>query len=513
MAISARSLVARRAIATENGPKNFANSWFWLAVGAALLPFGVFQTILPLAAWCAPVFLLRFSRTQRARVAVPVLALVHYLASMISLRGGLIPEDLLAFYALGGVLGVLPFVTDTVLRTRLPGWARTLVFPSTAVALDWAFGLSSLGTLGSVTYSQFGFASLTQLASVTGIWGITFLIVWLAPVTNELWEHGFDWRATYPAVIPFAAVLLLTILLGELRLAFFESTVPTVRVTALTPDRELSLGVRSATGAALASGDEEVRAAARAQYEPITADLLMRTRSEARAGAKVVSWSEAAALVLKEDEAALIGRARTLAREEGIYLSLGLVVQSRTDRHPFAENRAVMIDPSGQVVQDYFKTVHPLGEAEYFAPGPGVIATTDTPYGRIATVICFDADFPALVRQAGQARADILLVPSNDWQPVDTIHARAATYRAVENGLALVRPTGNGISIAVNHLGQTLATADYFTTPALTMVADVPTRGVATVYARLGDTFAYVCIALLALLGAAALAAGRIGRR
>ena len=36
-------------------------SWCWLAIGAALLPFTSFQTMLPLAAWLAPIFILRFA--------------------------------------------------------------------------------------------------------------------------------------------------------------------------------------------------------------------------------------------------------------------------------------------------------------------------------------------------------------------------------------------------------------------------------------------------------------------
>jgi apolipoprotein N-acyltransferase len=417
-----------------------------------------------------------------------MLALVHYLAALVSMRGGLIPGETLAFYALGGALGVLPYVADSALARRVPGWGRTLVFPAAAVALDWAFGLTSLGTLGSIAYSQFGFLSLTQLTSVTGIWGIVFLIMWLAPVTNEVWEHGFGWATLRTTVVPLAAVLLLVLLLGGLRLAFFDPTVPTVRVAALAPDR------------ALWDSDQHARG---------IDDLMARTRREAQAGARIVTWSEAAAFVLKEDEAALIRRAGAVAREERIYLQLGLIVELPTEHYPFAENRAILIDPSGQVVQDYFKAIHPLGDANIFAPGPGVVPTTETPYGRLATVICFDADFPALIRQAGQARADILLAPSNDWRPVDTIHARAATFRAVENGVSLVRPTGNGISVAVDHLGQPLATADYFATPALTMVADVPTRGVGTIYSRIGDTVVFGCLALLVLLGAAALLAAR----
>jgi apolipoprotein N-acyltransferase len=441
-----------------------------------------------LAAWLAPIFLLRFSRTQRALIALPVLALVHYLATLVSMRGGLIPGDMLAFYALGGALGVLPYIADTALVRRVPAWARTLVFPAAAVVLDWAFGLTSMGTLGSLAYSQFGFLSLTQLASVTGIWGIVFLIMWLAPVTNEIWERGVNRATLYSSVVPLTAVLLLVLLLGGLRLAVFNPTVPTVRVAALAPDR------------ALWDSDQHAR---------VIDDLMARTRREAQAGARIVSWSEAAAFVLKEDEAALIRRAEAVAREERIYLQLGLIVELPTEHYPFAENRAILIDPSGAVVQNYFKAIHPLGDANIFAPGPGVVPTTDTPYGRLATVICFDVDFPALIRQAGRSRADILLAPSNDWQPVDTIHARASTFRAVENGVALVRPTGNGISVAVDHLGQPLAIADYFATPALTMVADVPTRGVATIYPWIGDAVAYLCGALLVVLGAAVFIASR----
>ena len=478
-----------------------------------LLPFGQFQTVLAVAAWLAPIFLLRFSRTQPALMALPVLALVHYLAAVVSLRGGLVPGQTVAVYALGGALGVLPYVADTGLARRVPGWARTLIFPATAVALDWAFGLTSLGTLGSVAYSQFGFQSLTQLASITGIWGIVFLIMWLAAVTNEVWEREFHWATIRSSVVPLAAVLLLTVLLGGVRLAMFSPTVPTVRVAALAADRALWHGLSTPVGLDLASGDDEVRAAARSQYGPVIDDLMARTRKEAQAGAKIVSWSEAAGFVLKEDEAALIRRAEVLAREERIYLQLSLIVQLRAQDYPFAENRALLIDPSGQVVQNYFKAIHPLGDANFFAPGPGVVPTTETPYGRIATVICFDADFPALVRQAGQARTDILLVPSNDWRPVDTIHARAATFRAIENGVALVRPTGNGISVAVDHLGQLLATADYFATPALTLVADVPTRGVATIYPRIGDAVAYACLALLVVLCATTLIGSRLRRK
>ena len=48
----------------------------------------------------------------------------------------------------------------------------------------------------------------------------------------------------------------------------------------------------------------------------------------------------------------------------------------------------------------------------------------DSPYGRLANVICFDLDYPGTIRQAGQAGADLLLAPSDDWQAVDPAHTQ-----------------------------------------------------------------------------------------
>jgi len=233
-------------------------------------------------------------------------------------------------------------------------------------------------------------------------------------------------------------------------------------------------------------------------------DLFERTAAQARAGAQIVLWSEGAALALKEDEPRLLARAQEVARQENIYLQLGVVFILRTERFPYEENRAILIDPTGQTVWDYAKTVPALGEARVIRPGPGVIPVVDTPYGRLGTIICFDADFPSLIQQAGLARVDILLAPSNDWQPIALMHSRAATFRAVENGMAMVRATGNGTTLVVDALGQVLAEADYFATDTLTVTADVPTRGLATLYPHLGESPVYLCLAILVLLAAVA---------
>jgi apolipoprotein N-acyltransferase len=156
-------------------------------------------------------------------------------------------------------------------------------------------------------------------------------------------------------------------------------------------------------------------------------------------------------------------------------------------------------------VWDYHKAHPTPGENMMVVAGPRVVPVVTTPYGRLATVICYDADFPELVRQAGQASADLLLVPSKDWQSVSAQHARMATFRAIEAGLWVVRPVSSGISAVVDPYGQVLAQTDAFLGAEPTTTAVMVSRGTPTLYTRFGDWFAYLCVAGLVVLAGWAL--------
>jgi apolipoprotein N-acyltransferase len=127
-------------------------------------------------------------------------------------------------------------------------------------------------------------------------------------------------------------------------------------------------------------------------------------------------------------------------------------------------------------------------------------------------VICFDLDYPGTVRQAGQAGADLLLAPSDDWPAIDPAHSQKAVFRAIENGVALVRQTSQGLSLAVDAEGRVLAAADYFRTDQQVLVAYVPTHGVPTLYAMVGDGFAWLCVGALVVLSGMALRHSRRSR-
>ena len=126
----------------------------------------------------------------------------------------------------------------------------------------------------------------------------------------------------------------------------------------------------------------------------------------------------------------------------------------------------------------------------------------DTPYGKISAVICWDADFPNVMKQAGEQGVDLLFVPSNDWKGVKDIHAGMAAFRAVENGMSIYRQTGSGVSLVTDAYGRTIRRVDSFETePAgnFTSLQTVvtPVGSVNTLYPVIGDAVGNVMLVLL----------------
>jgi len=113
------------------------------------------------------------------------------------------------------------------------------------------------------------------------------------------------------------------------------------------------------------------------------------------------------------------------------------------------------------VLFEYWKArPGPGGEASVMQTNGNPMRYADTPLGRIGSFICFDLDFPALVRQASRARVDLVIAPSNDWPAIDPWNTQMAAFRAIENGFNLVRDVSNGRSLAVDYLGRSLAETD-----------------------------------------------------
>lgn len=97
-------------------------SWLWLALGAVTIPFSNLQTLVPIATWIGPVLLLRFTRTRRARVALPALVAAMCGGILLGMRDGFFPLASGLGYALFvaglGLGATVPYAVDRLLVSR-----------------------------------------------------------------------------------------------------------------------------------------------------------------------------------------------------------------------------------------------------------------------------------------------------------------------------------------------------------------------------------------------------------
>lgn len=467
-------------------------AYLWLFVGAGLLLFSNGRWIIPLATWLAPIFLMRFARTQPVRKGLGLLLVTNVLANIFFWQG-IIPGGLYLPVASGvGVVFWLPYLADRLLVKRLQSFAATLVFPLLQVSLEYIITIASpLGSWGSLAYTQHSFLPLLQLLSITGMWGLSFLIAWLATVVNWAWEQDFALQRVRIGMLTYGGILALVLVYGSVRMAFFLPQSETFQVTSLIQTTDYRSFLKM-----------EDMLALKDRFQELGERLLQQSRQQAQAGADVIIWQEGAVPVLQKDEASFIEKARTLAQEEKVYLLLGLVAIPEGFPKVKADNQAVWITPDGDVKWRYLKGRPVPGEP--VVAGDGVIPHDQTGFGAIASVICFDMDHPVYIRQAGRSGTDVMLVPSWDWSDIVLFHTYMASFRGIENGFSIVRATGDGLSAAFDYQGRTLATADAFTTKQA-MVSHVPTHGVKTIYAMVGDLFAWLSMAGFVTLVALAL--------
>ena len=485
-------------------------TWLWLIVGFALLPFTVVQTMLPLAAWLAPIFLLRFVRTApRAWLALLAIFLAEAAGNWIAVRGGEPGDIYVALIGLGifavfrGLASMSPYAADRFIGSRLDERTRVLVFPLAFTTIDWLMSLlPKVNTTESTVYSQYDSLALLQIVSITGMWGIVFLIGWGASTVNALWDRRFELRPVRGTVISFAAALMAVLLFGGIRLNFAAPSARTVTAATVTIDRTVHDKAISPPFNWITfnrSTDAE-RAVVRPQIQATADQMLERSETALRAGAKIVGWQEEAAFVLEEDRQQVLERASALARGYDAYIQLALGVFTRTQAMPYFLNQSILIDNSGNVLWTYNKTYPVFPTESYVTPyGQGRLPVADTPYGRIAAATCNDFHFPKLILQAGRNGADIMMAPYNDLHPFEQQDAVVAIMRAVENGYAMVKATGVGPSMIVDYQGRVLGRQNYGDGGGV-MLASIPLHGVVTIYSRIGDAFAYLSAAGLLLL-------------
>jgi len=248
-------------------------SWLTLTAAVVLLAVSNGRWHIPVAAWLAPALLLRFVLAERTRVAL-AMAWTGQVAAYCVAWWGIIPAPGAWYWVAAAgyaTLYLIPIALQRQAWSWRPGCRRTLVLPLAWVSVEWF--VATVVPYGSWTwlgYTQSENLPLLQLTAVTGLAGVSFVVVWWASVANELWEQRHEGWARLRRGWPYFALLFAVLAFGQVRLAVVIEQPPTLRVAALTPSRLLT---RDLSELLAQSGSGEVPAPGMAAIELASARL------------------------------------------------------------------------------------------------------------------------------------------------------------------------------------------------------------------------------------------------
>ncbi len=456
------------------------SSYLYLFIGFIFLFFSNGKWTLPIAAFLSPIFLIRFLRFQKPTKGFIFLVLAGYISNIFIWKGAL-PSSGLIYYVITFMMSLFTaplFLIDRIYSQRINGIVSTFVLPSAFVVMNYiVVSTNPGGTFGALETTQ-SYLPLLQLVSITGIWGITFIIFWTASVINWLLDNNFSVDVLRKTLWMYVVPIIIIILYGQIRLSF-TATNGTVKIASLNiPAKEMQH---------IFSNQPDT------VTEKINNNFLTNCEIAAKSEAKIIFGNEVMLNLNSDKENEFIEKAKTVAIKNNIYIGLPLLIYLEDKPNERPMNKITWISPQGEILLTYYKAKPTPGEGNY---GDGKIKYFDSPYGRISSVICFDMDFLQLMKQVHSMGIDIMLVPGNDYEEITPYHTYAASFRAIEQGFNLVRSASRGLSASFNYKGEILSSQNYFTSKGAIFYSDVPMKGQRTIYAIVGDMFVWISLLL-----------------
>ena len=410
---------------------------------------------------------------------------------------------LLLLAAANGIL-VAAWAWATRLITRDTGWSVAWVAPVVWVAIEKFWPQLFPNYLGA---SQYQLPHMTQIADLTGILGVTFIVVYINSTLFTVLEQWFENRRIVTRqLLSFAVVMAAVLIYGQVRIYAVDRQAATAG--------HLIIGLIQTNRGA---GDK--------RHDP---ESLLREHQEM---SRTLASSRPLDLIVWPES--ILG-IRLTSRE--VRLPPGLLGDTHTpilfgallrlgeDRTALPYGSALLADGDGRILGTYDKSVLvPFGEyipfGEAFPSLYSLLPTTGRfqpgknleplPFGKylFSMNICYEDIFSGHIRSLMQGGCDrriphLLLNLTNDsWygkttEPIE--HLALASFRSIEHRRSLVRSTNTGISAFVDPVGRIVTRSGIWTRE--TLIDSVPMMQGRTIYALLGDWLGWIC-AVIVLAG------------
>jgi len=397
-------------------------------------------------------------------------------------------------------------------------------------------------------YTQYRFRALAQLAAVTGVYGVSFLVFFLnaslAGALLSLWRHAGTRQA-------YASCLML----GVAAMATGGCAWAGAVVLRTTPVEDgPAVGVVQQNVPRLVSEIYGRPKSAAEIYQERADEVLLSAQLTAQLagkGARLVAWPESTVPVPldpgvvspfaaeRELREQTMNYLRGLGAQLGCYFLVGAPSYEPSSipsadsllygvtATPEFRNSAVLLSPGGEFLGRYDKIrLVPFGEyiplrrifpfLQRLTPIPRELtpgrrkAVFELPAGRdgkalrFAVLICYEDVFPELTRDFRRRGAEVLFnLTDEGWYRIPGElgqHLAMAAFRAIETRTTVVRAANTGISCFIGPTGRVYAELKPLTRDSGS--AQVRICNSLTPYVRYGDVFAVSCLMLAMVLPA-----------
>ena len=390
-----------------------------------------------------------------------------------------------------------------VRKGEMSGISPLLTFPFLWVGFEFLRSFLLTGFPWAILgYSQYRILPLIQIADITGVYGLSFLIVLANVVLLRIIKGAvMKGHSIYPAksAALLVALLVLTLGYGFMRLNSVEKGAP-LKVALIQgnipQDVKWNPAFQESTIAA---------------YERLT-------REACAGGIGLVVWPESAVPFYFQDDPKYASRIKRVAADAKSFLVTGSPAYDNEGGSIKYRNSAYLLSPSGEVLGRSDK-VHLVPFGEYvplagllpfvhklvvgigdFSPGAGTFPLV-IDKGNLGVLVCFEGIFPELSRGYVRAGSRLLVNITNDaWYGRSSApyqHLSMTVFRSVENRVPLVRAANTGITAIIDSRGHIRGMTQLFSETYL--VGEVRMGEGETVYTRYGDIFAWLCLALSAI--------------
>lgn len=428
---------------------------------------------------------------------------VHFYGNIPILPASLITLLLCAYLALYPAVFGSAIVFLERRRPELLLLAAPAVWTSLELARTYVFSGFPWALLG---YSQYSVLPLIQIADITGVYGISFLIVFVNAALAGIVAD----RKKIGRVIAAALVLALVLSYGFVRLG--------------KPDGsgQITISVIQGNIEQDRKWDPAYQSETISTYKVLTGEALKQRPD-------LVIWPETSTPFYftgdNPQDRQLSAELMDFVKKNKVPLLFGSpTYEIKRPRQVILRNSAFLLSKNGEIAAKYDK-FHLVPFGEYvplksllffvekmvqaigdFASGEDytvmMVQNGGTSPVNVSTVICYEIIFPDLVRKFIDRGAGILTTITNDaWfgrSAAPYQHFSMAVFRAVENRVPVARAANTGVSGFIDSKGRILGSTNIFTQAHLTRSL-IP-GSAKTVYTRFGDVFSYLCLIFSALL-------------